>query len=160
MTLSTKPTINGTWIIERQLSSWSNGLFPHESMDLCVSLRIENGNLFYHSVNRSNPDAPPSHFRFDIPLDNCSYPFTGSQRFDHLRGRLLPDGALEILKLQDGAIVIAEIWRRHNDHLLFRWGVSCSAPQSPKARKPIRNISAPSSPTEPDLMLRRSEPGR
>jgi len=128
-----KPSINGIWTIERRLSSWSNGLFPHESMDLCISLRLENGHLFYHSVNRTSPDAPPSHFRFDIPLDNCPHPFRGSQRFDHLRGRLLPDGALEILKLKDSAVVIAEIWRRDSDHLLFRWGVSCSAPRGPKA---------------------------
>lgn len=125
--------LNGTWTIERQLSSWSNGLFPRDSMDLTVSLRLEDGHLFYHSVNRTDPAVAPSHFRFDIPLDDRPYPFTGSRRFDHLRGRLLPDGSLEVLKLRGGAIVIAEIWRRDREGLLFRWGVSCVVPQEPKA---------------------------
>lgn len=124
--------LNGTWTIERERSSWSNGLFPRDSMSLTVSLCLRDGRLFYHSVNRTDPAVAPSHFRFDIPLDDRPYPFAGSRRFDHLRGRLLPDGALEILKLRDGAILIAEIWRPDRDGLLFRWGVSCAVPQAPK----------------------------
>lgn len=135
--------LNGTWIIDRHLSSWSNGLFPRDSMNLSVSMKLENGRLFYHSMNQSNSGTPPSHFQFDIPLDDCPHPFMGSQRFTHLQGRLLPDGALEILKLREMTVVIAEIWRRDQEGPLFRWGVSCAASNGPKVYTEYFHMNCP-----------------
>jgi hypothetical protein len=136
--------LSGTWTIDPRRSRWSHGAFPGDAMRLVISFRFERGRLVYHSVNDTDRASPPRHFAFEAPLDGVARPFRHSARFNEISVRPIDDRGLEILKCQDGAVIVGEMWQMGAcGRQLMRWGVGRAPGEPGKAYEEYFDRIAP-----------------
>lgn len=100
---------NGEWKVDADRTVWSDGQLP-KGFSLTVVLDVDERRIHYRSVNDTNPGDPKRN-DFIIPLDGLSHPLPGYSRYNQVRGRQLSPDEYEVLKLNDGDVIVAEFWR-------------------------------------------------